>query len=266
MSAALLPHATTARLSCHGLEVAIGGRVLVSNLSAEFEPGSVTAILGRNGSGKTLSLHTFAHLRAPQRGEVRLNGVSLDRYARRDKARAIGILTQTHEDTFPTTVLEAVLVGRHPHLGFWEWESQTDREIARATLQTVQMDGFEQRDVTTLSGGERRRVALAALLAQDPSIYMLDEPTNHLDPHHQLDVLQLLRDKATEGRTVLMTLHDPTLAARYSDHALLLFGNGKWVYGKTAEALTPTTMSELYGLPVREIGWEGGRTFVMGSK
>ncbi len=264
MSAALSTVAQQAQLSCRALEVSIPGRTLVRNLDLTFERGGVTAILGRNGSGKTLSLHTLAGLRSAQAGEIRLNSLALDRCARRDKARMIGILTQTNEDAFPTTVLEAVLVGRHPHLGFWEWESDHDRTIARAALAAVQLEGFEHRDVSTLSGGERRRVALAALLAQAPGIYLLDEPTNHLDPHHQIEVLELMRDKAASGLTVLMTLHDATLAARFSDYVLLLFGNGEWLYGKTAEVLTPTSMAALYGLPVREVGWEGGRTFVMG--
>ena len=116
----------------------------------------------------------------------------------------------------------------------------------------------------TLSGGDRLRVALATLLAQNPDVFLLDEPINHLDPHHQLDVLKLLRDKAQAGRTIVMSLHDAGLAARFSDHTLLLFGNGEWLSGPTAEVLTPQTMTKLYGVAVREISWAGGRTFVAG--
>jgi iron complex transport system ATP-binding protein len=95
-------------------------------------------------------------------------------------------------------------------------------------------------------------------------VFLLDEPINHLDPHHQLDVLKLLREKAQAGRTVVMSLHDAGLAARFSDHALLLFGNGEWLSGPTSEVLTPETMTKLYGVAVREISWAGGRTFVAG--
>ena len=93
---------------------------------------------------------------------------------------------------------------------------------------------------------------------------LLDEPINHLDPHHQLDVLKLLRDRAGAGRTVVMSLHDAGLAARFSDHVLLLFGDGEWLSGPTSEVLTPETMTRLYGVAVREIAWAGGRTFVAG--
>ncbi len=256
--------AGAARLSCANVDVAVAARMLVRSLDVVFEPSQVTAILGRNGSGKTLSLHTLAGLRPPHAGEVLLNGGRLAQQTRRERARALGLLTQTTEDAFPSTVLEAVLVGRHPHLGFWEWEGDEDRALARATLDAVQLAGLEDRDVSTLSGGERRRVALAALLTQDPDIYLLDEPTNHLDPHHQIDLLQLMRKKAASGRTIIMTLHDATLAARFADRVLLLFGDGEWLYGETGEVLTQTAMEKLYGLPVREVSWDGGRTFVMG--
>jgi len=253
------------RLSCQDVEIEVGGRSLVRRLSLAFATGRITAILGRNGVGKTLSLHTLAGLRATRSGQVLLDDVPLERWARRARARSIGLLTQTSEDTFPSTALEAVLVGRHPHLGFWDWESGTDRAIAAAALSTVGLEGFEDRDIATLSGGERRRVALAALLAQDPQIYLLDEPTNHLDPHHQILALELMRDKASRGRTVVMTLHDPSLAARFCDDALLLFGNGEWLYGSTSDILTPAAVSRLYGVPVQELRWAGGRAFVMGG-
>lgn len=253
------------RLSCAQVHVEVAGRSLVRDLNVTFEAGRITAILGRNGSGKTLSLHTLAGLRSPQSGHVLLDDVPLECWPRRARARSIGLLTQTSEDTFPSTALETVLVGRHPHLGFWDWESGEDRAIAASALSTVGLEGFENRDVATLSGGERRRVALAALLAQDPQICLLDEPTNHLDPHHQIHGLEIMRDKATRGRTVVMTLHDPSLAARFCDYALLLFGNGEWLYGSASDTLTPTTMSRLYGVPVHELQWTGGRTFVMGT-
>ena len=239
-------------------------RVLVRDLDVQFAPGSITAILGTNGAGKTLTLHTLARLRRAATGGVFLDQCSIADCPRREFARTLGLLPQFDEDTFPSSVMEAVLVGRHPHIGFWEWESDEDRAIARAALSAVDLNGFEDRDVATLSGGERRRVGLAALLAQAPQIYLLDEPINHLDPHHQIDILSVLREEAARGRTVIMSLHDPALAARFADHAILLFGDGRWQFGPAATILNEVAMSELYNLPVREVTWSGGRTFVMG--
>jgi iron complex transport system ATP-binding protein len=257
-----LPMSAAAGLACTQLNVEVAGRGLVRELELSIAGGSVTAILGCNGAGKTLTLHTLAGLRAPAQGSVTLDGALLASWPRRALARRLGLLTQTTEDPFPSTVLDSVLVGRHPHIDFWRWESDADRAIARTALAAVALEELAERDVDTLSGGERRRVALAALLAQNPDVFLLDEPINHLDPHHQIDVLKLLRDKALAGRTVVMSLHDAGLAARFSDYALLLFGNGEWLSGPTTEVLTPETMTKLYGVAVREISWAGGRTFV----
>jgi len=249
-------------LRCEDLSVAVAGRTLVRALNCDIAAGSTTCILGRNGAGKTLTLHTLAGLRTPSVGTVALDGRSLSQWDRRTLARRVGILLQTTDDPFPSSVLETVLVGRHPHIGFWQWESGVDRNIARAALAAVGLEDFESRDVATLSGGERRRVAIAALLTQDPEVMLLDEPINHLDPHHQVAALQLARARAHAGHAVVMSMHDAGLAARFCDRALLLFGDGEWIYGATGEVLNETTIERLYGLRVRELSWEGGRTFV----
>jgi iron complex transport system ATP-binding protein len=121
---------------------------------------------------------------------------------------------------------------------------------------------FAARTTDRLSGGERRRVAIASLLAQSPDIFLLDEPTNHLDPHHQVAVLELFRQQANEGRTVIATLHDPTLAARFADRVILLFGDGRWTSGTTRDTLTAASLSELYLTPMIEITAQERRAFV----
>jgi iron complex transport system ATP-binding protein len=243
--------------------VEVGTRTLVRELSFEIAPGEFVAILGRNGSGKTLTLHTLAGLRPPSGGTVLMEGLPLARMGRRAVARQAGFLAQDLEDGFVTTVLESVLIGRHPHLSLWEWESDEDEQAANRALSAVDMSTLSGRMTDTLSGGERRRVAIASLLAQDPAVYLLDEPTNHLDPHHQVAVLTLFRKIADTGRAVIATLHDPTLAARFADRALLLSGDGSWSAGPVARELTAAKLSELYVTPVLEIQHPGGhRVFV----
>lgn len=249
-------------LGCANLNVQVAGRRLVDNLSFAVQRGSVTCMLGCNGAGKTLTLHTLAGLRAPAAGEISIEGRPLDQWPRRQLARRLGLLTQTTEDPFPSTVIETALVGRHPHIGFWQWENDADRAIAHGALGAVGLDDFQSRDIATLSGGERRRVAIAAILTQDPALLLLDEPVNHLDPHQQIEVLRLLRAKADAGRSVLLSLHDAGLAARFADQALLLFGNGEWLCGPTDEVLTEATITRLYGTPVIQLSWAEGRTFV----
>ena len=249
-------------LAASAVSVRAGARELVHGLSAGFNAGEVIAILGRNGSGKTLTLHTLAGLREPAEGVIWLDGVAMPQMRRRALALRLGLLPQDLEDAFVSTAIETVLIGRHPHLSLWQWESAQDERIAREALRAVDMEEFALRRSDTLSGGEQRRLAVAALLAQQPAIYLLDEPTNHLDPHHQLAVLTLFRGLADCGRTVITTLHDPTLAARFADRVLLLFGDGRWSLGPVGTTLTAASLSELYVAPMIELGRDGRRVFV----
>ncbi len=251
-----------AALSARALAVRAGSRTLVTGLDLDLAPGELLAILGRNGSGKTLTLHTLAGLMPPAQGIVQLEGRPLAGLSRRDVAQRLGLLPQDIEDAFAMSVLETVLIARHPHLKLWQWESAADERLARAALAEVDMGEFAARRTDTLSGGEQRRVAVAALLAQQVRTYLLDEPTNHLDPHHQLAVLALFRALADRGGTVVTTLHDPTLAARFADRVLLLYGDGRWKLGPVATTLTAATLSELYLTPMLELGQDGRRVFV----
>ncbi len=253
--------ATGPLLECRGMSVGIGSRILVHELDLEVAPGQLLAILGPNGCGKSLSLHTFAGLRRAHGGTVRVAGRAIERWPRRALARVLALLPQNVEDPFPATVLETVLLGRHPHIPSWQWESHRDHAIAASALAAVGLAGYEQRDVFTLSGGERRRAALAAVLAQTPRIFLLDEPTNQLDPNHQLEALELLRARADGGAAVIVTLHDPNLAARFADRALLLGIGGGWLCGSAAQTLTATNLSALYGTRFEEVQSAGRRVF-----
>jgi iron complex transport system ATP-binding protein len=249
-------------LTAHSIGISAGARQLVTELSVAFSSGEFTAILGCNGAGKTLTLHTLAGLRRPQHGTVEIDGESLHLMKRRAVARKVGLLMQDLEESFTTTALEAVLIGRHPHLDPWQWEGTQDEHIAREALARVNMLELASRTTDGLSGGERRRVAIASLLAQSPQVFLLDEPTNHLDPHHQVAVLELFRQQTVDGRTVIATLHDPTLAARFADRVILLFGDGRWTSGRTSETLTAESLSQLYVTPMVEIAADGRRAFV----
>jgi len=253
--------ARTVLLECRNVDIGIESRVLVRGLNLNVMAGSILVVLGPNGCGKSLSLHTFAGLRAPQAGELTISGRPLSRWPRRSLARELALLPQNVEDPFPAKVLDTVLLGRHPHIGHWQWESAQDIAIAGNSLAAVGLAGYEDRDIFTLSGGERRRAALAAVLAQNPRIFLLDEPTNQLDPNHQIEALQLLRARADAGAAVVVTLHDPNLAARFADHALLIGRAGDWRCGSVVETLTSAHLSELYDTRFDELEAKGRRVF-----
>ena len=250
------------RLSSPGFDVAINGRTLVRALAFEARGGEFIAVLGRNGVGKTLTLHTLAGLRAPAAGSIALEGRILAAWTGRERARRLALLPQTAEDPFPSTVFDTALIGRHPHLPFWQWEGAEDLARANEALATVGLAELAARDVTTLSGGERRRLEIATLLAQDAPVCLLDEPTNHLDPQHRNEVLAIFRARADAGGLVIASLHDATLAARHADRVLLLHGDGHWQFGDAGTTLNAANLSGLYRVPVEELSSRGRRVFV----
>jgi iron complex transport system ATP-binding protein len=251
-----------ARLAGRALDVAVDGRTLVRALEFEARGGEFIAVLGRNGVGKTLTLHTLAGLRAPSSGQVLLDGRDLATWTGRERARRLALLPQTIEDPFPSSVLDTALIGRHPHLPFWQWEGEEDIATARAALETVGLGDLADRAVDSLSGGERRRLDVATLLTQDAAVCLLDEPVNHLDPQHRNEVLALFRARADAGGLVVASLHDATLAARFADRVLLLHGDGRWHYGEAATTLDAAHLSALYHVPVEELASRHGRVFV----
>jgi iron complex transport system ATP-binding protein len=265
MSAVLNPVAIPA-LEARSLSISIGGKSICNGLSTSFGAGECWAILGLNGAGKTTLLHTLAGVRAPVAGEVLLDGIPLAQQARRNVAKKLGLLVQDPSDAFDSSVLEGVLIGRHPHLSrWWQQESADDEAISRQALAAVDLAGLVSRRVNSLSGGERERLAIAAILAQQPRVFLLDEPTSHLDTHHQLTVLELFaRKSAQEGCTVLMSLHDASLAARFCTHALLMFDGGEIAAGKVDNVLDAAALSRLYRHPMRQITDQGLRLFVPG--
>lgn len=250
-------------LAAQALTVSIGGLSVCNDLHFSVRPGERLAILGRNGAGKSTLLSVLAGLREADAGAVRLGGETYSDLAPREAARRRGWLPQRHSDAFASTVLETALTGRHPHLGRWDWEGRRDAEIARSALKAVGLAELEARDIQTLSGGERQRLAIATLLTQAAPLYLLDEPLAHLDLNHQIAVLDLFAGAARDcGAGVIMVLHEPGLADRYCDRALLLYGDGRHEIGPCRDILTADRLATLYGHPLQEVESHGHRWFI----
>jgi iron complex transport system ATP-binding protein len=248
-------------LQAQNLSFGVSGRLLCHELNLSLEAGTCWGILGPNGSGKTTLLHTLAGLLPAQSGSILLNGSSLEQMERRTIAQQLGLLLQDSQDPFPASVLEEVLSGRHPHLGRWQNEGEEDLALARDAMQRLELNELEQRQLQNLSGGERRRVALATLLTQAPALMLLDEPLNHLDLRHQKLLLNTARTLCEEGHGVMMVLHDPNQALRSCDNVLLLTGNGEWQAGTAEEMLNAEKLSRLYGCEIEHNKTERGNWF-----
>jgi len=250
-------------LETQALEVEIGSTTVCRGLDLAIGAGERWCILGRNGAGKTTLLLTLAGLRPPLAGRIALQRQAMSSLSRRQVAQRIGILFQEQADIFPASVFDTVLTGRHPWLGPLQWEGDSDREKARSALRAVGLADIEQRIVTTLSGGERRRLGIATLLAQDPQLLLLDEPTNHLDIHHQIQTLQLVSDLTADGnRAMLLVMHDLNLAARYCNRFLLLFGGGETAQGGAADVLTRPNLERLYHHPLLPLQGPQGQVWI----
>lgn len=244
----------TALLACRGLTVDRGGRRLVEAFDFALRAGEIAAVIGPNGVGKSSLLATLAGLLPATSGVIELEGRGLAALSRREVAQRLGFLPQDTEDPYPATVLETALIGRHPHIGFWRWESAADAAKARAALRRVGLAAAANRPVATLSGGERRRLAIATLLTQAPRVHLLDEPLEALDLGYQARLLRLFRRLArATGTAALMSLHDLSLAGRYADRVILLDGRGGTETGPPGRVLEPARLGAIYGCRIRRI-------------
>ncbi|MCP4046893.1 MAG: ABC transporter ATP-binding protein [Gammaproteobacteria bacterium] len=253
-------------LVCQSVDVSIAGKIICSQMNLELMPGQFWGLLGPNGIGKTTLLKCMAGLDPPDSGLVLLENQEITKLPRRAVARLLGMLQQHTVYIFDASVLETAMTGRHPHLGYWEREGPQDKQKALAAIRAVDLEGFESRSVTGLSGGEARRLAFASLVVQEPAILLLDEPTNHLDMKHQIRIMNHVEAQIIkEQRSAMIAMHDVNLAARYCSHILMLYGDGDWQAGPVDELLNLENLERLYQCPVESVQTSTGKRFLPGG-
>jgi iron complex transport system ATP-binding protein len=240
-------------VSLHGLRFGYtrGAAPVLHDLDLTIIPGTVTAILGPNGCGKTTLLQILLGRLQPLTGEVRLAGRPVSAIPRRELSQLIGLVAQEEEVPFEFTVLEYVVLGRAPYLDWLSMPSTADYQVAAAAIAQVGITTLQSRIVTTLSGGERQLVRLARALAQQPSILLLDEPTNHLDLSNRGHVLRMMRMLADSGTAVTFTTHDAGSAALVADSAVLLRDGRVLDAGPVRKVFTDANLSAIYRTPIR---------------
>lgn len=238
-------------------------RPVLENLSLDIPAGTVTAILGPNGSGKTTLLRLLVGVLRPQGGEIRFAGRTQGSYSRREMSQLVGLVPQDEHIPFDFSILEYVLLGRAPYLGPLAMPTEADEQVAREVLCTVGLEGMQDRPLPKLSGGERQLAVVARALAQKPRILLMDEPAAHLDLSNQGRLLDIMRNLVAGGTTLILTTHDPNLAATVASFAVLVRGGRILDAGRTGSILTSEKLAATYRTSVQVFQIDGRRIVLL---
>ncbi|WP_220485937.1 ABC transporter ATP-binding protein [Psychromonas sp. SR45-3] len=244
---------TVNNLSCH-----LGGKLILNDISCEFQQGKVTALVGPNGSGKSTLLKLIAGLETSSAGDITLSGKGVAQYSRADLAIRLAMLPQRHATPVGLTVADLVEFGRHPHRRWFAPLTKKDKQKMHWAMQEAGVLEFANLAIETLSGGEAQRCWLAMVLAQDTDIVLLDEPTSWLDIGHQVELLHIVKRLNEQyGKTIIWVLHDLNHAQTFSHQAIMLEKGKVVAAGDVDVVFTAERISEVYNTSVARVEVEG---------
>jgi iron complex transport system ATP-binding protein len=245
-------------LEIRSVSFAYDGTPAVQEVSALFQAAQLVALTGPNGSGKSTLLKLIARVLAPVAGEIRFAGRSLQHWGAREYARRVGYLPQEPDPVFPMRAIDVVVSGRAPFLGRFAWERDSDYEEAESALATCDASHLGDRYLDEMSGGERKRVFVARVLAGRPELILLDEPLSSLDVAHVQQLSVLLRNIVEQtGSTVLFATHDLNWAAAYS-HRMLVMENGTIAAdARPDEVMQPELIRRYFGFDATAVQVNG---------
>jgi iron complex transport system ATP-binding protein len=244
-------------LAVNDLHAALGGKPVLHGLSCAIAKGEFVGLIGPNGAGKTTLLRAVLGL-VPGKGAVSIAGRDAAAMSSRERARHVAYLPQERDIAWPVSVETLVALGREPHRAALAAPDAKDSKAVEEAMRRMDVAGFRDRRATELSGGEKARVLIARALAQDAPLLLADEPTAGLDPSHQIALMRVFSDLAAEGRSVVASMHDLGLAARWGAR-LVLLNNGVIVAdGAPKAVLTPERLRTVYGVTAHIGETEGG--------
>lgn len=241
------------------------GRPVVEDITLEFRPGEVLALIGPNGCGKSTLLKAALGLIPAMGGRVLYDGVDVKTMKPKAVARQAALLSQSR-NTPSIQALKMVLHGRFPHLGYPRQYGKHDYEIARRVMADTGTLDFADRNLTTLSGGQRQGVYLAMALAQDAGTVFMDEPTTYLDMNRQLGTMETARALAKQGKAVVLVLHDLSLALSGADRVAVLDGGRLRACGAPAAVFDSGVLDEVFGLCVHRMDTPHGPRYYCTAK
>ena len=230
-------------------ELALGynGSRIIKHFNLEIPAGAVLGLIGPNGSGKTTLLRALAGLIKPFEGSVFLEERDIWTIPSRERAQQIGWVPQRERLAWALTVEEVVALGRAPHRGWLLPLTLADRQVIDRVLRLTELAELKDRKVDKLSGGEFQRVLIARALAQEPRVLLLDEPVANLDVHHQMQVMDFVRELVIDqGITAVVAIHDLTSAARYCDQLILLDKGRQICAGEPDEVLQSRYITQVF--------------------
>jgi ABC-type enterochelin transport system, ATPase component len=244
-------------IETHTLSVYLTETPILHDVTVRMPPGKMTALVGPNGAGKSTLLSAMGRLIRPETGEVRLNGKPLSGYPPKALATHLAILRQDSQITPRLTVRDLVGFGRYPHSH--GRPGPKDHAAIDTAIARLHLHDFADRFLDTLSGGQRQRALIAMVLAQDTDVLLLDEPLNNLDIVHARTVMRVAREEADKGKTVVVVLHDLSVATAHAEHVVALKSGRLHSEGAPETVLTCENLSKLYDTEVQVIEAEGRR-------
>ncbi|MBZ9634945.1 heme ABC transporter ATP-binding protein [Clostridium sp. FP1] len=238
---------------------------VLKNINVNIERGKFYTILGPNGSGKTTLLRILSKSLPMEKGEIYIDEVDLTQIKPKVLAKEMAVVPQSTEIEFDFSVQDIVLMGRTPHISRFCSESEKDIKIAMNAMKITNTWELRNKSINALSGGEKQRVVVARAIAQETGIILLDEPISHLDIHHQIEIMNQLKElNQNKNITIIAVLHDLNLAAAYCDHMILMHNCGVYKDGIPEEVLTEDIIKKVYGLDVYITkNPKTGKTFIM---
>lgn len=249
-----------------GVDVALGGRKIVGEARFTAPRGKITGLVGPNGAGKSTLIGAVVGLHPVKPHALQFGDADLGLMDRRRRARLCAYVEQSAATQERLSVADVVALGRIPHTSLWVSDlGAEDKAIVASALARVGLEDFAARQFSTLSGGEQQRVHIARALAQQPQLLLLDEPTSHLDIRGQLQVLDLLRELAAAGGTVLLALHDLNLALSRCDWLVAMEGGSVVAEGVPTDVLSEDFLARVYGVRAKRITGPDGPVITYSS-